>query len=116
MFHDRKMRTAHRVSYEYFVGPIPEGLCVCHRCDTPACVNPEHLFLGTYTDNARDKIAKGRDTNAAAVNRVKTRCKRGHAFDERNTYMFRGRRSCRRCRADTENRRRWAKVAHVVPR
>lgn len=51
---------AHRVSYETFVGPIPKGLFVCHHCDTPACINPEHLFVGTAQDNANDMIAKGR--------------------------------------------------------
>lgn len=49
-----------RVSYELWVGPIPDGFLICHRCDNPPCLNPEHLFAGTVQDNSDDMLAKGR--------------------------------------------------------
>lgn len=56
----KKRLKAHRVSWEVFRGPIPEGMCVCHHCDNPCCINPDHLFIGTRTDNMRDASRKGR--------------------------------------------------------
>jgi hypothetical protein len=51
---------AHRLAHEEFIGPIPEGLFVLHRCDTPACMNPEHLVAGTARDNSLDMVSKER--------------------------------------------------------
>lgn len=55
-----KWYSAHRISYEIYKGEIPKGMWVCHACDTPKCINPDHLFIGSASDNAKDAFSKNR--------------------------------------------------------
>ena len=95
-----KLEKAHRISWTFKHGAIPDRLLVLHKCDNPPCVNPEHLFLGTDRDNSRDRIRKGLWTPNQHVHQ--THCLRGHEFTEANTCRQRrnGRvqRICRTCR------------------
>jgi hypothetical protein len=91
---------AHRVSWKLHFGDIPKDFKVLHKCDQPACVNPKHLFLGTQSDNMYDAFAKGRKTGFEVnPQSIKTHCKRGHLFDDSNTYRDPNRvgRICRAC-------------------
>lgn len=89
---------AHRISWTIKNGPIPPRMDICHKCDTPSCVNPDHLFVGTRADNIHDMIAKGRWKPLSR----KQVCYNGHRLTEDNIKVQRGKsgeinRTCRMC-------------------
>lgn len=122
MMVDGKAYRAHRWAYERFVGPIPEGLFACHKCDVRNCVNPDHIFIGTNADNVRDMVAKGRNKLPRQNPALKTRCKNGHPRTPENTIPFMSptgpSKQCLICKRATDakvrlrdrekNRARWA--------
>ena len=81
-----KWRFAHRVSWALANGTIPKSLCVLHHCDTPLCVNPAHLFLGTRKDNMADCIRKGRTNPACGEQVHSSKLKESQIFEIRNQY------------------------------
>ena len=95
VFVEGKNKRVHRVMWELTNGSIPKGIFVLHKCDITECANPNHLFLGTQHDNVKDMVNKRRG------NLSKTKCKRGHLFNEQNTYFnsYKGmkRRACKEC-------------------
>jgi hypothetical protein len=112
--HGQHRAVVHRVSWQLHYGPIPEGMLVCHHCDNPPCVRPDHLFLGTQRDNSQDASRKGR-----LVRVLRTHCKRGHPF-EGNTYIHpsTGRRTCRTChiRRAVMWHQKWAAMVDAMRR
>ena len=75
----------HRLVYALEIGPIPDGMCVCHTCDVPHCVNPKHLWLGTQDDNVADRQAKGRAVHGERHPISKLSDKQARSIRERRT-------------------------------
>jgi hypothetical protein len=90
---DEKPRAliAHRVSYELYIGPIPDGLTIDHLCRVRHCVNPDHLEAVTLRENVL------RGTNFSAINAAKTHCPQGHPYSGENLIITKGGRRCREC-------------------
>lgn len=93
-----RLRYAHRLMYEMFAGPVPEGLQLDHLCRVHHCANPAHLEPVTSRENSL------RGTGIPARNAAKTHCPAKHPYDEANTYRRHGRRYCRTCLRDAKAR------------
>lgn len=70
---NKQKHLAHRLFYEMDIGPIPDGMCVCHHCDNPLCVNALHMFVGTHSDNSIDMMRKKREPDQVGENGPKAR-------------------------------------------
>lgn len=96
---------AHRAAYVLWIGKISAGMDICHKCDVRNCINPNHLFEGTRSDNMRDCASKGR-TKFSLHNKKKTHCNRGHEYTPENTWINKiGWRWCKECNRIKGNKR-----------
>lgn len=86
----RKTITAHRLSYLIWKGEIPEGFEVCHKCDNPCCINPDHLFLGTRQDNVDDRERKGRNIVFTGEENARSKLTKKIVKDARWERAYRG--------------------------
>lgn len=98
----KRMAYMHRLAYEKFVGPIPEGLTLDHLCRVRNCCNPDHLEPVTSGENVRrsDPGARGRAQQLA-----KTHCPQGHEYAGENLYLYKGERHCKTCKKERQRAR-----------
>ena len=95
MARNNRPEYAHRISWELLVGPIPDGLQVLHRCDVRSCVNPDHLYVGTISQNMQDSIRRG--GHQCFKRAANQNCKRGHLLLGDNLRIYNGNRHCAAC-------------------
>lgn len=121
----RKKVLTSRVAYTIQHGAFDNALFICHHCDNPKCVNPNHLFAGTQRENIQDASKKGRLFNPkpqkpkkpktnwdiGSIRRNLEFCKRGHPFDEKNTGIQTKGRYCKICERDRKRRARGSRLA-----
>ncbi len=104
-----KYLSSHRVSFELFKGAIPKNICVLHKCDNKACVNPDHLFIGTHKDNYEDMVKKDRRVTSKGKDSYfgkNTHCKNGHEYNSINTWFNKKTNNQRKCRICDKLRKR----------
>jgi hypothetical protein len=111
-YQERSAIGSHVSSYLFHIGEVPKGMFVCHHCDNPPCVNPEHLFLDTNSGNMKDMFKKGRNGSST---KKQTQCRRGHSFEEFEPLIYvkkQGRqigkeyRTCKECKRINDSKRR----------
>lgn len=107
-----KQQMTHRLAWEFKHGPIPPGMCICHKCDNRKCVNVEHLFIGTRDDNNKDMARKGRHVGAAKLTKAQVR----YIFKSKVHYKILAKRFSISTSQifSIRNRREWRRVTDAI--